>query len=178
MSGGLFANALLRELGRPVAPELIQQLRQGHADAFRNHGKSVVLGAHRRGARVVGLGASIDPLSVNTVGRCKNIGEQCGESAQSWHVGLPSSSERAGSFAALGRTTEAQATVKKALRQFPNLTVEGVANGPSFCATERERYFEVLPAAGIPLCATSEALAGVTNPVRLPECIAKIISEH
>jgi HAD superfamily hydrolase (TIGR01509 family) len=42
MSGGLFANALLREMGQPIAPELIQQLRQGHADAFRIHGKSVV----------------------------------------------------------------------------------------------------------------------------------------
>ena len=42
MSGGLFANALLREMGQPIAPELIQQLRQGHADAFQNHGKSVV----------------------------------------------------------------------------------------------------------------------------------------
>jgi HAD superfamily hydrolase (TIGR01509 family) len=42
MSGGLFASALLREMGRPIAPELIQQLRQGHADAFRRHGQSVV----------------------------------------------------------------------------------------------------------------------------------------
>jgi len=42
MSGGLFANALLREMGRPISPELIQRLRQGHAEAFRRHGKSVV----------------------------------------------------------------------------------------------------------------------------------------
>ena len=42
MSGGLFANALLREMGRPISPELIRQLRQAHADAFRIHGKSVV----------------------------------------------------------------------------------------------------------------------------------------
>jgi TolB-like protein len=81
--------------------------------------------------------------------------------------------ERAGSLAALGRTAEAQATVKKALQQFPDLTVEGIANNPGFSATERQRYIDILPAAGIPLCATSEALAGVTNPVRLPECTAK-----
>jgi HAD superfamily hydrolase (TIGR01509 family) len=29
-------------MGQPISPELIQQLRQGHADAFRIHGKSVV----------------------------------------------------------------------------------------------------------------------------------------
>jgi HAD superfamily hydrolase (TIGR01509 family) len=34
MSGGLFANALLRELGREITPELTQRLRSGHAEAF------------------------------------------------------------------------------------------------------------------------------------------------
>jgi HAD superfamily hydrolase (TIGR01509 family) len=34
MSGGLFANALLRELGREITPELIARLRTGHAEAF------------------------------------------------------------------------------------------------------------------------------------------------
>lgn len=34
MSGGLFANALLRELGREITPELTDQLRRRHAEAF------------------------------------------------------------------------------------------------------------------------------------------------
>jgi HAD superfamily hydrolase (TIGR01549 family) len=34
MSGGLFANALLRETGRPVTTELAEQLQQSHADAY------------------------------------------------------------------------------------------------------------------------------------------------
>jgi HAD superfamily hydrolase (TIGR01549 family) len=34
MSGGLFANALLRETGRPVTSELAEQLQRAHADAY------------------------------------------------------------------------------------------------------------------------------------------------
>ena len=34
MSGGLFANALLRELGREITPDLTERLRRGHAQAF------------------------------------------------------------------------------------------------------------------------------------------------
>ena len=34
MSGGLFANALLRELDREITPELTARLREGHAKAF------------------------------------------------------------------------------------------------------------------------------------------------
>jgi HAD superfamily hydrolase (TIGR01509 family) len=34
MSGGLFANALLRELGRAITPDLTERLRRGHAEAF------------------------------------------------------------------------------------------------------------------------------------------------
>jgi len=35
MSGGLFANALLREVDRPMSAELMQRLRDGHAAAFK-----------------------------------------------------------------------------------------------------------------------------------------------
>jgi HAD superfamily hydrolase (TIGR01509 family) len=35
MSGGLFANALLREVGRPMSAELMQRLRDGHAASFK-----------------------------------------------------------------------------------------------------------------------------------------------
>lgn len=35
MSGGLFANALLREMGRPVSAELMGQLREAHIASFK-----------------------------------------------------------------------------------------------------------------------------------------------
>ena len=34
MSGGLFANALLREMGRPMSSDLMNRLRQAHAESF------------------------------------------------------------------------------------------------------------------------------------------------
>ena len=37
MSGGLFTNALLRELGREITPELTGRLRAAHARAFLKH---------------------------------------------------------------------------------------------------------------------------------------------
>jgi HAD superfamily hydrolase (TIGR01509 family) len=42
MSGGLFANQLLRELDRDVGPELIERLRELHADAYRRLADGVV----------------------------------------------------------------------------------------------------------------------------------------
>jgi len=80
---------------------------------------------------------------------------------------------RAASLAALGRNAEAQATVKQALEHFPDLTVEGLANASGNSAAERQRYLDILPASGLPRCAPAKTLAGIANPVRLPECIAK-----
>jgi HAD superfamily hydrolase (TIGR01509 family) len=42
MSGGLFTNQLLRELGRGVAPEVIERLRERHAAAYNRLASSVV----------------------------------------------------------------------------------------------------------------------------------------
>lgn len=42
MSGGLFANALLREMGRAITPELLEALRAGHAQAFAPRAGDVV----------------------------------------------------------------------------------------------------------------------------------------
>jgi HAD superfamily hydrolase (TIGR01509 family) len=41
MSGGLFANALLRETGREVTPEDASLLRRGHAEAYAAHAPHV-----------------------------------------------------------------------------------------------------------------------------------------
>ena len=42
MSGGLFANQLLRELGRDVGPEVAERLRAAHAESYNRHSKTVV----------------------------------------------------------------------------------------------------------------------------------------
>jgi HAD superfamily hydrolase (TIGR01549 family) len=41
MSGGLFANALLREIGREITPELTQRLRAGHSEAFLKYSHTI-----------------------------------------------------------------------------------------------------------------------------------------
>jgi HAD superfamily hydrolase (TIGR01509 family) len=42
MSGGLFANQLLRELNRDVGPDMIERLRERHATAYRSLASSIV----------------------------------------------------------------------------------------------------------------------------------------
>ena len=77
MSGGLFANALLREMGQPISAELIDNLRQGHAAAFARHGKSVV---PLPGARELLAALTVQqvPWAIATSGR---------QQAGSWHSG-------------------------------------------------------------------------------------------
>jgi HAD superfamily hydrolase (TIGR01509 family) len=41
MSGGLFTNALLRELGREITPEITHRLRQLHAEAYNRRAHQV-----------------------------------------------------------------------------------------------------------------------------------------
>lgn len=43
MSGGLFTNALLREVGHQITPELIDRLRTGHTEAFTRRAGDVTL---------------------------------------------------------------------------------------------------------------------------------------
>ncbi|MBO0905222.1 HAD family hydrolase [Jiella sonneratiae] len=42
MSGGLFTNQLLREIGEEITEERRERLRERHAKAYRHHSKSVV----------------------------------------------------------------------------------------------------------------------------------------
>ena len=68
MSGGLFANALLRETGRPVSAELAEQLQQLHSRAYPSYAREV---RPLPGAReLLGtLSAHGVPWSVATSGR-------------------------------------------------------------------------------------------------------------
>lgn len=79
---------------------------------------------------------------------------------------------RSSSLAALGRTDEATASVKEALKQHPDLTVESMINEPGLSTIERSRFIETMPLAGFPACAKPEALAKLAKPVRLPQCEA------
>ncbi len=73
MSGGLFANALLREMGRPIAPGLIDRLRKNHAAAFQRHAASVALlpGARELLAELTQQGV---PWAIATSGRMETAG--------------------------------------------------------------------------------------------------------
>lgn len=73
MSGGLFANALLREMGRPIAPDLIARLRQHHAEAFQRHAPSVM---PLPGARelLAALTEQRVPWAIATSGRMETAG--------------------------------------------------------------------------------------------------------
>ena len=77
---------------------------------------------------------------------------------------------RGGSYAALDRADEAQAIVKQALIQFPDLTIEGFVSDPGWSEAERQRLIETMRSAGFPACAKPEELARFANPRRLPEC--------
>ena len=81
--------------------------------------------------------------------------------------------ERAGSFAALGRVAEAQATVKEALKRHPNLTIEGHVNDPGLNDVERQRLVETMRLAGFPACAQPEQMSKSGEPFPLPECAPK-----
>ncbi|RWA69493.1 MAG: adenylate/guanylate cyclase domain-containing protein [Mesorhizobium sp.] len=76
------------------------------------------------------------------------------------------------SLAALGRMDEANAAVRETLRQYPDLTVEGMINEVGLSTEERSRFIETMPLAGFPACAKPEALAKLAKPVRLSECEA------
>lgn len=68
MSGGLFANALLRELGREITPELTERLRRRHAEAFLQRAAEVrpLPGAPELLQALTSLGA---PWAIATSGR-------------------------------------------------------------------------------------------------------------
>jgi TolB-like protein/Tfp pilus assembly protein PilF len=77
---------------------------------------------------------------------------------------------RAATYAALGRTDQAQAAVAEALKRYPDLTIEGFVSSPGFNDAERQRLIETLRTAAFPACARPETLARSKSPVRLPEC--------
>jgi HAD superfamily hydrolase (TIGR01549 family) len=73
MSGGLFANMLLREIGRDVAPESIDRLRRLHAEAYNRVSGDI---QPLPGARelLAALTAARIPWAIATSGRMETAG--------------------------------------------------------------------------------------------------------
>jgi HAD superfamily hydrolase (TIGR01509 family) len=73
MSGGLFANMLLRETGLAASPELLERLRLGHAEAYRGRAAKVrpLPGAK---ALLATLSENAIPWAIATSGRMETAG--------------------------------------------------------------------------------------------------------
>ena len=73
MSGGLFANMLLRETGIEASPELLDRLRRGHADAYKTRADKVraLPGAKELLATLTANGI---PWAIATSGRIETAG--------------------------------------------------------------------------------------------------------
>jgi TolB-like protein/class 3 adenylate cyclase len=81
--------------------------------------------------------------------------------------------EHAASYAALGRSAEANAAMSDALQHFPDLTIEGFTGTVDWTDADRIRLIGPMRAAGFPPCAKPEVLAKNPQLVRLPECVSK-----
>jgi tetratricopeptide (TPR) repeat protein len=79
----------------------------------------------------------------------------------------------AASYAALGRETQAKATVADTLAKNPDLTIEGFTGTADWSDADRKRLIGPMGAAGFPPCAKPEILAKNPQLVRLPECVSK-----
>ncbi len=71
MSGGLFAQGLLRETGRPLDPAVLERLQRGHAEAYARLRPQVrpLPGARELLAHLTGLGV---PWAIATSGRLQS----------------------------------------------------------------------------------------------------------
>jgi hypothetical protein len=79
---------------------------------------------------------------------------------------------RAGALASLGRTAEAKTTMRQALEQFPDLTIERYINRNRLSDDLRVHLIETMRLAGFPSCAKSPADSSGESG-RLPECVAR-----
>jgi hypothetical protein len=70
----------------------------------------------------------------------------------------------------MGRTEDAKASVKEALKRFPDLTIQGIVSSSGWSDAERQRIVESLRLAEFPACAKPDILAKAEKPFQLPEC--------
>lgn len=77
----------------------------------------------------------------------------------------------AGSLAALGRTEEAAALVRRGVGRYPGLlSIERFALNRGWPPEAATAMTDLMRRAGFPACAASQDLADTPKPVRLPEC--------
>jgi TolB-like protein/class 3 adenylate cyclase/Tfp pilus assembly protein PilF len=76
----------------------------------------------------------------------------------------------AASLAELDRNEEATAAAAALRAQQPGASAELAVNTGSLLDSQRDVLVDGLRTAGLPLCATEDDLAGIAQPVRLPEC--------
>ena len=77
----------------------------------------------------------------------------------------------AGSLASLGKKEEAAALAKRGIAKFPGLlSIERFALNRSWAPDASKVMEDLMRRAGFPACATSQDLADMPQPVRLPEC--------
>ena len=70
MSGGLFANALLRETGRPVSAKQIEQIQKFHAEAYGRQAVRALPGAKELLAFLTKIGT---PWAIATSGKMDSV---------------------------------------------------------------------------------------------------------
>lgn len=80
---------------------------------------------------------------------------------------------RAASYAALDRLDEAKSAVADALAARPKMTIQGVLSEADCTETERQLVLDLMRKAGFPPYAAPEHLAGIEQPLELPECTAE-----
>ena len=73
---------------------------------------------------------------------------------------------------ALGRDSEAKATVQRALQRFPGLTIEEMVSEYRLYGPKLGSWSEILRIAGLAVCAPAEKRTRLSPEAKLPECEA------
>jgi hypothetical protein len=78
----------------------------------------------------------------------------------------------AGSLATLGRMDEAKALVARGVAKYPGqLSIEKFVLNRGWGGYAIPVLTDLMRKTGFPVCASDADLAGITKPVRLPECV-------
>jgi TolB-like protein/class 3 adenylate cyclase/Tfp pilus assembly protein PilF len=169
------------ELTRAQAEfETALRLNPGHAYILANYASwAGTLGHPKLGADAADRAIRLDPnYHVGTANRFRSAyfsAERYEDALRMVERQPPESrtmggwTQRAASYAALGRSEEARAAVAAALERHPDLSIQGFLSGPNGEA-DRKLMEGLMREAGFPVCAKPEDAAKFAKPLRLPEC--------
>jgi len=143
-------------------------------------GWASTLGEPERGAQMVDQAIRLNPnfpmWSVRPFAVAYFMAGRYGEAVGMYKRTSPESMSgvhwalKSGALAALRRTEDAKASVKEALKRFPDLTIQGIVSSPGWSDAERQRIVESLRLAEFPACAKPDIVAKAEKPFHLPEC--------